>query len=99
MWDPIPLLNLNLVLTQLMLPPFEHIVNSPLFYLSVKRAFIIASPSARRICEIHIFVMDPYSSMLLFYKDKMFHRPHPKYLPEVEFSSFCGILLFKTSMI
>lgn len=52
-WD------LNLVLIQLMTPPFEPVSNWLLFPLSSKLSFIIAIVSVRRIVELHALIADP----------------------------------------
>ncbi|XP_078519448.1 uncharacterized protein LOC144784508 [Lissotriton helveticus] len=78
---PPPLWNLNIVLSQLMKPPFEPIHRADLKFLSWKAALLIALTSARREGELQaLTIQGPF---LQFQEDRMILRTNPKFIPKV----------------
>ncbi|XP_029445511.1 uncharacterized protein LOC115084588 [Rhinatrema bivittatum] len=74
-WD------LNVVLEQLMLPPFEPMEVAHMKYLTWKVVFLVAITSARRVSELQALVH--YSPYLKLFQDRVVLRTHPSLLPKI----------------
>lgn len=79
--EPIPLWHLNLILSKLMVPPFEPSAMCSLLHLSWNLIFITAISSARRVSQLHSLTSDP--PYTVFFKDKVYLCPHPSFLSSV----------------
>lgn len=90
--DPVPLWDLNLVLSRLMGLTFEPLVTCSLLHLSVKVAFLIAITYARRVGELCAALMSgpPYT---ISFKDKIYQHPHSMFVVKVV-SAFLSTSLF-----
>lgn len=78
---PPPIWQLNLVLNQLIRPPFEPIHRSDLKFLSWKVALLLALTSARRVGELQaLTIKEPY---LQFKTDTVILRTNPTFIPKV----------------
>lgn len=79
--QPVPVWDLNLVLSKLMGAPFEPLATCSLLYLPWKVAFLVAITSARRVSELKALTSDP--PYTVSHRDKLQLRPHPAFLPKV----------------
>lgn len=80
-----------MVLSQLMLPPFEPLALTELHLLTWKVVFLVAITSARCSSELCALIASPLFT--LFHKEKVV-RSHPTFMPKVASSFHCLNLWF-----
>ncbi|XP_054846822.1 uncharacterized protein LOC129337273 isoform X2 [Eublepharis macularius] len=78
---PIPQWSLSLVLSQLMLRPFEPLSTCPLALLTQKVAFLVAVTSSRRVGELSALRCDP--PFLQFFPGTVMLHTSMEFLPKV----------------
>lgn len=76
---PIPVCNINLVLSALTELAFEPLATCSLSYLSIKVIFLVAITLARWVSELTTMMADP--PYIVFHKDSLWL--HPKFIPKV----------------